>query len=236
MKLYLLIDLLAIAVPLIASFHPKLYFYKTWPALFTAIVCIAIPFLLLDAIFTTQGIWSFNPAYVTGIYVFNLPIEEVLFFVCIPYACVFTYYCLNRFYNLSWTPASENIFCLCLSGLLLVTGLLFWKRWYTSSTFTLTAAICVFLKFGLRVKWFGKAVSVYGLLLLPFFIVNGILTGTGPAQPVVSYNPGYNLGIRILTIPIEDFFYGFTLYLGNLLIYLRLIKMSGRSIEQAHSA
>jgi len=222
--LYLLIDVFVIAIPLVASFHPKIRFHKNWGRLFKAILFIAIPFLVLDSIFTSLGVWGFNPGYITGIRLFNLPVEEVLFFISIPYACVFTYYCLDKFYDFSWNPKSENIFCILLSGFLLVTGLLFWKKLYTSSTFISTALLCLFLKFGLHINWFGKAVSIFVILLFPFLLVNGILTGTGLSAPVVWYNPSDNLGIRIMTIPVEDFIYGFELFLGNLALYLRFTK------------
>ena len=222
--LYLLIDILTLAVPLLFSFHPKISFQKTWKALFPAVICIAVPFLVLDSIFTSHGVWNFNPRYITGIYLFNLPVEEILFFICIPYACIFTYYCLNKFYDLSWNPKAENIFCILFSALLLITGFLFRQKIYTSSTFISTALLSLYLKFGMHVKWFGKAVSVFGILILPFFLVNGILTGTDLSAPVVRYNPGYNLGIRLLTIPVEDFIYGFELFLFNLFLYLRFTK------------
>jgi lycopene cyclase domain-containing protein len=51
-------------------------------------------------------------------------------------------------------------------------------------------------------------------------IINGILT----ALPVVEYNPDHDLGIRLFTIPIEDFFYFFLLLLMNLTIYEYLKK------------
>ncbi len=223
-RLYLLVDIFTLAVPLLASFHPKIKFYRTWKALFTAIVCVAVPFLIVDSIFTSLGVWSFNPAYITEIYLFNLPMEEIMFFICIPYSCIFTFYCLDKFYDLSWNPKAENIFCFLFSMVLFITGLLFRQKIYTSSTFISTAILCLLLKFALHINWFGKALSVFAILILPFLLVNGILTGTGLSAPVVSYNPSYNLGIRIMTIPVEDFIYGFELFLLNLSLYLRLNK------------
>jgi lycopene cyclase domain-containing protein len=222
--LYLLIDTLAIAVPLLFSFHPKIKFYLSWKSFFSANLLTAALFLGFDSIFTYLGVWSFNPRYITGIHIYNLPMEEILFFICIPYSCVFTYYCLDKFYDLSWNVKAENIFCILFSLILLLTGLAFRQKSYTCSTFISTALLCLVLKFAVHIKWFGKAVSVYGLLLLPFIIINGILTGTGLAQPVVQYNISENTGIRFLTIPIEDFIYGFELFLINLFLYMRFSK------------
>lgn len=223
-SLYLTIDLLTIAVPLLFSFHPKTGFNKQWRAILIAIVGAAVPFLFLDSVFTSYGVWNFNPGYITGLYLFNLPAEEILFFICIPYACVFTYYCLDKFYDFSWNPKTENIFCVLFSTFLLITGFICWRKIYTSSTFISTGILCLFLKFGLHIHWFGKAVSVFAILLLPFFLVNGILTGTALPAPIVGYNPLYNLGIRIMTIPVEDFIYGFELFLLNLLLFFRFSK------------
>jgi len=52
--------------------------------------------------------------------------------------------------------------------------------------------------------------------------VNAILTGTGIADPVVWYNDSENLGIRILTIPVEGVGYAFSLILFNLLLRNKL--------------
>lgn len=219
--LYLLIDFFTIIIPFIFSFHPKIKFHKTWAAFFAANIITAIIFIVWDDLFTKAGVWNFNPDYVTGIFIADLPIEEILFFICIPYSCVFTYYCLNKFYDLSWKPSFEKIFCLFFSTALIIIGLIYYDRLYTSITFISTGLICLALKFILHIQWFGNAVTVYAILLLPFLIVNGILTGTGIEGAVVRYNDAENLGLRIITIPVEDIFYGFELILLNLFLYHR---------------
>jgi lycopene cyclase domain-containing protein len=62
------------------------------------------------------------------------------------------------------------------------------------------------------------------VILIPFLIVNGILTGSFIDGEVVWYNNNENLGIRFFTIPIEDFGYGFSMILFNLLLIGRLQK------------
>jgi lycopene cyclase domain-containing protein len=221
-SLYLLIDFFTVIIPLIFSFHPKIKFYKSWPQLFLASAVVAILFITWDVIFTDLYVWNFNAKYVTGLYIINLPIEEIVFFFCIPFSCVFTYYCLDKFYNLAWKRKTENVFCIVLSLVLLITGLIFSNRLYTSVTFISTAFVCLILQFVFHINWFGKAVSVYAILLVPFLIVNGILTGTGLDEPVVAYNNAENIHFRLFSIPVEDVFYGFELFLLNLFIYLKL--------------
>jgi len=217
--LYLLVNLFTLLIPLLFSFHPKLKFYKHWKAFFVANILVAVMFLIWDGLFTQINVWSFNDRYVSGLYFVNLPVEEILFFICIPYACVFTYHCLDKFYKLDWKTKTEDLFCILISSILLVTGFLFIDRLYTSVTFISTAGICLLFKFHFKITWWGKSITVYALLLIPFFIVNGILTGTGLEEPVVLYNDRENLGIRLLTIPFEDVFYGYEMILLNLLFY-----------------
>jgi lycopene cyclase domain-containing protein len=216
---YLLVNFFSVIVPFLFSFHPKINFYKIWKAFFPANIIAAIIFLIWDVLFTSKGIWGFNPKYVSEIYFFHLPLEEVLFFICIPFACVFTYHSINLFFKIEWKLKTENIFCIILSLLLFITGILFYDRLYTSVTFISTAILMLVLKFIFKIKWFGKLISIYPILLIPFFIVNGILTGSCLQEPVVWYNNAENLGIRLFTIPVEDVFYGFELILLNIFFF-----------------
>ena len=92
--LYLLLNVGSLIIPLIFSFHPKLNFYKHWKSFFVAILISSTIFIVWDIIFTINGVWGFNKEYLLGTDIANLPIEEWLFFLCIPYACIFTHYSL----------------------------------------------------------------------------------------------------------------------------------------------
>src|SRR5690606_11811789 len=94
---------------------------------------------------------------------------------------------------------------------------------YTSITFISLGLLCLLLKFVARIDWFGKAVVVYGILLLPFFIVNGIFTGMSLEEPVVWYNAHEHLGVRHLTTPVVHALYRFGLILMTI-YFFKLFK------------
>ncbi|MBL7911580.1 MAG: lycopene cyclase domain-containing protein [Bacteroidia bacterium] len=214
---YLFIDLGAFIVPFLFSFHPKIKFYKEWRAFLPANLIITVLFLIWDITYTKIGVWGFNDHYLIGSKLFNLPIEEVLFFICIPYASIFTYHCFKLFYPkiLSFSVSTISVF---LVALLLVVGIFNISKIYTSVT-CITLAVVISGFSIARVKWISAFYFMYVVILLPFFIVNGILTGTGLDSPIVWYNDQENLGIRMLTIPVEDVFYGMLLLLLNTFVF-----------------
>src|SRR5690606_13050210 len=81
----------------------------------------------------------------------------------------------------------------------------------------------LYLHFVARVAWIGKASLVITVLMLGFFPVNWVLTGTGLDSPIVNYKPGDSLGIRMLTIPVEDAVYGHTQFL-LILYFIQQLK------------
>jgi lycopene cyclase domain-containing protein len=224
--LYLLINGCAVCVPFIWSFHQKIRFSKLFYAAIPAIILTAVVFIAWDIFFTRAGVWGFNPRYITCIYLLGLPLEEILFFISIPYACLFTYYCLSIFFSLNWNPKKLNITSLTLAIFLFICGILNLDKAYTASTCISTSLLLLLFQFVIRVSWMGKLLKIYPVLLLPFFIVNGLLTGTTLEQPVVWYNNDENLDIRLLSIPVEDVVYGFELIMLNVFAFEWLKKAS----------
>jgi lycopene cyclase domain-containing protein len=63
---------------------------------------------------------------------------------------------------------------------------------------------------------FNKKFWVFWIVMFVLiFIINGYLTW----RPIVLYGEGHYLGIRLFTIPIEDFLYGFSLLTLNISIW-----------------
>lgn len=216
---YLLVDFFTVIVCFVFSFHPRIRFDRHFPAFFKASVLVALPFIAWDVHFEKSGIWWFNHDYTLGIDLLGLPLEEWLFFICIPFSCVFTYYCFNKFFYMKWADAPGKLLAV-LVAVACATALVFYgHQTYTSVTAVATIATLAYLTFAAKAPWIGQATIVYIVLLAGFFPVNGILTGTGLEAPIVNYNPNEILNIRMLTIPIEDAFYGYTLFLLNVLFF-----------------
>ena len=213
MSLYLIILIFSLAGPLALSFEKNLELYTRWKYLLPAILITMIIFVTWDIIFTHLGYWFFNPIYNSGIYINKLPLEEYLFFIVIPYACAFSFYALQFHFpkfklNEQWT----KVLTFLIVVVSLITSFLHRDLTYTFVAFLVLPAIL------LLSYYFARAVvqyylAIYPILLIPFFIINGILTGTGIEQAVFDYNPQVILGIRIFSIPIEDMFYNFSLLL-----------------------
>jgi lycopene cyclase domain-containing protein len=213
--LYLIINLGAISIPFIAGFDKRLRFQQQWKFLFPAMLLTMLVFIPWDMLKTDLAVWGFNPRYLLGFYIGNLPVEEWMFFIAIPYACLFTYHSLNYLVKKDYLGKYANQITLVLAIFLLIIGLLNTGRLYTSVTFISTGSFLLFHRFVLRVAYMGRFYLMYFVTLIPFFIVNGLLTGSFIPEEVVYYDNAQNLGIRLGTIPVEDMVYGLLMLLMN---------------------
>jgi lycopene cyclase domain-containing protein len=200
-------------------------FIQWWKSVFLSIFIVAFFFLVWDVWFTKIGVWGFNPKYLIGISLFGLPLEEILFFICIPYASIFTHYALGYFFpNLKLTEFKANYITIMLFLSALVLFIFNTDKWYTSITLLVFMLLLVY-SFITDNNILQKFYITFLVILIPFFIVNGILTGSFIHEEVVWYNNAENLGIRLFTIPIEDIFYAFSMLFLNLILIEKLKKI-----------
>ena len=217
-SLYILLNVGSFIVPFLFSFHPKLKFYKHWKYLFPSIFITMLVFIPWDVIFTINSFRGFNPDYYLEYTIFSLPIEEWLFFICIPYACIFTHYSLQYLFpNMRLSSKFSKTISYTLLVIFTLGAVVFYDKWYTVIDLAY-GAILLFIVMKVSPKILESFYLTFLVMLLPFFLVNGVLTGSWIENPVVWYNNAENLGIRMGTIPVEDSVYAFTMILSSLFL------------------
>lgn len=221
---YILINFFTVIICFLASFDGRIQFNKLFGKFLVSSTIVAIPFIIWDIVFTAKGVWWFDLNYTLGFKIAGLPIEEWLFFYCIPFSCVFTYYCFEKFYTLALANAFNNVIVFTSVIVLGVVGLLYYEKIYTLLTVIVTILTLCYLHFIVQKEWIGKASFVYLVLMPGFFAVNGILTGSLIPSPVVNYNPDDFIGIRMGTIPVEDAVYGYSQFLLNIYFFKKITK------------
>jgi lycopene cyclase domain-containing protein len=219
MSLYFKILLGAFILPFLLSFDKKVAFYKSWKYLVPSIALAMAVFIPWDIYFTWRNVWGFTDEYLSGIKLWHLPLEEWLFFVVIPYASVFTFDVVKAYFpglaDQKFHRYAGLFFILLSTGMILF----FYDGIYTVTAFGLTLLLVLLHHILLKTSWLNEFYVAYLLILLPFFVVNGLLTGYGIPEQVVWYSPSGMIGWRAITIPFEDFFYSFSLILLNLGFY-----------------
>ncbi len=221
MAFYLSVLLFSFSIPFLLSFERKLAFYRQWKSALPAIGIVALMFILMDMLYTYLSVWGFNPEFYLGIRLFNLPLEEVLFFILIPYACVFSHEVLKLYFpKMHMSKKNSNI----LSGIMLVMSFVLiiaaYPRLYTVYSLVLIMMALLLALFLDKENEMGFFYFSFLIMLIPFLIVNGLLTGFFLGREVVWYNDAENASLRILTIPVEDIGYAF----GMLFFVIRIKK------------
>lgn len=209
---YLILLLLSLIGPLLLSFDRKVRYYHKWKYLFPAIIRAAVLFILWDIIFTQTAIWGFNMHYLVGLKVLHLPIEEWLFFLIIPFSCLFIYEVVQYYFPWLKIISGKVIksAMIALFILLMLIAVRFHSHYYTFIVFLLAGAyLLLIVLFRKNVNWFSPFLLAYFIAIVPFIVVNGLLT----SLPIIWYNPTDIMGISMMTMPVEDFVYFFLLLL-----------------------
>jgi lycopene cyclase domain-containing protein len=212
---YLVLNLCIIAVPIWYTPDKRTAYYRRLPALGFSIAVVSSCYLLWDILVSARGEWSFNSKYLSGVQILNLPIEEVLFFITVPYSCLFIYEVV-RYATKSTKLRLPASVVIAMSLALFAASLAFYPQGYTAKAL---ASCGFFLMVALLLDrplleskqyWMWLAICY-----VPFFIINTVLT----ALPVVEYNSKTIWGLRFGTIPLEDFFYNYAMLSFYLLVY-----------------
>ncbi len=226
MNTYTVITLGVIALPLVLSFDRKVAFHTHWKAVFFSMLPVSSVYLIWDVLVTRRGDWSFNPVYAGDFRLLGLPVGEWLFFITVPYACIFIYevvraYFPDRVCRRQQPETPSSVYRIGAAAVLLAAaGMVIFR----DNDYSFLALLSFLVWIAVTLIWnpwlFREIHTLWFFLFstIAFLLVNGILTGL----PIVEYNPEAIWGIRIITIPLEDLFYNFSLLGLTQNIYVRI--------------
>ncbi len=222
-----MLDILILIFPLIFSFKWVFPYYRYYKPLFTSIFIVGGIYIFWDLLVTLRGDWWFEEEYLIGLE-FIIPLEEALFFVVVPYSCIFIFENLEYFF-----PDKEirfnKIIYYGIAIVLFIVGISFYYQDYTILSLLSVSAFLF-----IAATWYPdilKSRNYWAYILISFgafLIFNYILTSI----PIVGYNPDAIWGGtveqlwygRFITIPFEDFFYNYSMLSFYLLVYLYFKK------------
>lgn len=218
---YLIFNLIVVSIPMAFSFEKQVYFFQKWMRVFLTSFLVAIPFLAWDSIVTNSH-WWFNEEFTLSLRIFELPLGEILFFFSIPFSCLFIWEILDIFHTNKFHKNLKTVNFILLLGLPFGFWIFSIGKEYTGLVLISLSVVSI-LDFLTGSKIFQQTKTYFFLpfVLLGNLIFNGYLT----SRPVVLYGEEFQLGIRVFTIPIEDFGYGFALLLLNVLLFEKMKKL-----------
>lgn len=217
--LYFWINITIIFIPFVYSFESTVNFFSKWKSFVPAIFLTTIFFMIWDVSFTNAKIWKFNSRYLIGIKKFGIPIEEWMFFLTVPYSCIFLHEALKYYFPRDFFYYVAKPFFILLTFMIIVIGI-FNNKTYTRVNSAVAVGIILIHYYIFEVRLLGRFLFSLIIHYIPFFIFNGILTGGfGMHEPIVLYNENEKINYRIGSIPIEDTIYSLSLLFMNLSLF-----------------
>lgn len=215
---YLLFDIL-IAIPLvaIACLRPR-WLKGWWAPAWRASLWGSLPFVIWDACVTGRH-WWFHEDRVLGPRLFGLPLEELGFFLVVPWACLLTWELLGNA-ALARPSGHGRRTSVWLGGIAVLTAAVataaaLGLEYTALATASLGVAWGIDHALGTRLAAIASARRHAGFVVLLTTVFNGYLTG----RPIVLYDPQFLLGLRIGTIPLEDYAFGLSLVWVTTVLY-----------------
>ncbi len=211
---YLLFDLLIVVGPLVLSLMPRHRMRARARSMALAALVLAVPFIAWDSAVAGSH-WWFDTRYTLGFALFGLPVEEVLFFFVVPFACAFSWETLIGAARAKAT-LSPRLYWLAPPLILLGLATALWGPAYTGLTvFALGLFVGLDHMLGTGLLRMPRYWAFAGLVVAFTAVFNTYLTG----RPVVHYGLSHQLGLRIGTVPVEDFGYGLALCSATIAVY-----------------
>ena len=207
---YLLINLGLLLIPVILFSNRQLNFSGNSKFIILAVLINVFVFSVPTEYLMRLKVIVYNPPYLSGMTLWDLPIEELLLSLLLPLCGIAIY----QFLNLRFPDNTRDKYSLAFSNIVLgiCIAMLFFghKKLYTLLTFSMLLVFILYIEYFNKLRFMYKFYRAYLVCLIPFYIVYSILT----TIPVIQYNSEETLKFNLGHIPFENHFY----FMGMMLL------------------
>lgn len=214
---FLVIDLLLLVLPVILFSLKKMEFAVNSKFIILAVLINVFAFSVPTEFLTQLKVIVFNPPYLTGMTLWELPVEELLLSLILPLTGIAIYLFLNTRYPDN-TPEKYS---LAVSNIMLgiCIAMLYFghQKLYTVFTFSILLVFIVYIEFVNKIRFMYRFYRAYLVSLIPLYLVYGALTSI----PVVQYTVAETLDFNLVHIPFETHFY----FMGMMLLSVYLYEV-----------
>jgi lycopene cyclase domain-containing protein len=185
-------------------------------------VFVSFPFILWDIWASARGHWFFSEVFTLKHRIAGIPLEEFAFFFTVPLAMIIVWECIRVYLGSTNTVRHQStsqlmkIMPAVLAVICVAAAVANFEFGYTRTVCFVTAVCVLVVGYSDIVKY--RDFWIFqGVLLLLFVVSNTYLT----ALPIITYGSGSYMGLRIGTIPVEDFLFNYSFINLFLLVYTK---------------
>jgi lycopene cyclase domain-containing protein len=221
---YLLVDLGLLLFSVLVFSNKHLNFAGQSKFIILAVLINVFTFSVPTEFLTQLKVIVFNPPYLSGMTLWELPAEELLLSMLLPLSGLAVYLFLNR----RFPDNSMEKYSLALSNIMLgicIAMLYFgYQKLYTVFTFSILLVFLLYIEYVNKIRFMYQFYRAFLVSLVLFYIVYGILTSV----PVIQYTTEETLNFNLAQIPFESHFYFMSMLLLSIYLFELFKSRAGK--------
>jgi len=221
---YLFVDLGLLLLPVLLFSNKRLNFANQSKFIILAILINVFAFSVPTEFLTQLKVIVYNPPYLSGMTLWQLPVEELLLSMVLPLCGLAIY----LFLNMRFPGNGPEKYSLALSNLLLgiCIAMLYFghQKLYTVFTFSILIVFLAYIEYVNKIRFMYRFYRAYLVSLIPFYIAYSVLT----TAPAIQYTEEETLNFNLAHIPFESHFYFMAMLLLSIYLF-ELFKSRARS-------
>lgn len=213
---YLLINLALLFLPVLLFSIRQLNFTDNSKFIILAVLISVFAFSIPTEFMTQLKVIVFNPPYLSGMTLWQLPVEELLLLFLLPLSGIAVYLFLNHRFPDNGPEKYSLAFSNIMLGVCIAMLYFGHQKLYTLFTFSILFVFILYIEYVNSIRFMYRFYRAFLVTLIPFYIVYGVLVNL----PVLQYNSAETLNFNQFNIPFETPFY----FMGMLLLSVYLFE------------